>query len=157
LPWRRLADAVEGANKLWSQFIQLASVGIGETRECLLSSCGEPENDETMVGIGLQALDEASLGAALAEFNDAVMAEAETLGNPGDGGLDALRGSGDLEHELMLLGLKVGLKSGLFAEIEELTKGIAEFSEGLETLAGLRIRLRFRGCGGHRYIVSRCI
>jgi hypothetical protein len=63
------------------------------------------------------------------------MAEAEAFGDPGDGGFYAVGRSGDLQHELMLLGMQGGLGSGLLAEVEELAESVAEFGEGLEALA----------------------
>jgi hypothetical protein len=79
-------------------------------------------------------MDEPGLFAALAEFNDAVMAQAEPLGYVGDCGLLAVGGSGDVEQELMLLGMEAGVGGAAFAEVEELAEGVAELGQGLESL-----------------------
>jgi hypothetical protein len=126
-PGSEFTDAVESTDEFWSEFLQLAGVGFGESFESAFSRRRQFENDEAMIGVGLKALDKAGIGAALAEFDDAVMAEAETFGDPGDGGFDAVWRTGDLQHELMLLGLEACFVGGLFAEEEEFAQGVTEF------------------------------
>jgi hypothetical protein len=65
-PWRDFAHAVEGAYQLGSELVQFASVGFGESFEGVMAGGGELENDEAMIGVGLEALNEAGFGATLA-------------------------------------------------------------------------------------------
>ena len=120
-------------------------MGFGESLKGAVAGAGELKNYVAMVGVGLQALDEAGLGTALAELHDAVVAESKAVGDIGDGGVHAIGCTGDLQQELVLLGLKAGLRSGLFAEGEEFTERVAEFRKRLEPYAGDL----FVG-GGHR-------
>jgi hypothetical protein len=113
----RFANSVEGADEFGSQVVQFAGVGFGEAFKRAFSGRGELEDDEAMVGVGLEALDEACFSASFAELDDAVMAEAEALGDPGDGGFNAIGRAGDLQHELVLLRVEVSLKGRLLAEV----------------------------------------
>jgi hypothetical protein len=73
------------------------------------------------------AQDEAGFLAAVDELDDAVVAQGEALREEGDGG--RLRGTGDLEQELMLLGGETDVGRGLLAEVEEAAEGVAEVGE----------------------------
>ena len=56
---------------------------------------------------------------AIHQLDRAVVAQAKPFGCVGDGDGCALRGAGDLEKELVLLGVQADLESGRFAELDE--------------------------------------
>jgi hypothetical protein len=66
------------------------------------------------------------------------MTEAEPFCYVGYRGLLSVRGSGDVEQELVLLRVEAGFGGAAFAEVEELAEGVAELGEGLESLAVVR-------------------
>ncbi len=70
---------------------------------------------------------EARVFAPLAEFDNAVVAEAHHLGDVADGHRSAVRRTGDLQQKLMLLGLQPGGRGGLLAELQEAPNLITEF------------------------------
>lgn len=79
------------------------------------------------------------------------MAQAEAFGEVGDGRFCAVGGSGDVEQELVLLGLKAGLGGAEFAEVKELAECVAEFCQGLDSLAVYGV------VHEDNYIVLRCL
>jgi hypothetical protein len=86
---------------------------------------------------------------AVGELDDGVVAETETLGGVSDGDDGVWRRSGDLQQELMLLGVQIDLLGGLLAELQEGADLVAEVSQGLEE-HGLIVRfIRY----SHIYIV----
>lgn len=59
---------------------------------------------------------QAGLFTSLAEFDDAVVPQAESLGGVGDGGFDSVRSSRDLQQQLVLLGVQTSLFGALLAK-----------------------------------------
>jgi hypothetical protein len=103
-------------------------------------------------------MDEPGFFAALAEFDDAVMAEAQPLGYIRYRRLFGVGCSGDVEQELVLLGMEAGVGGAAFAEVEKLAEGVAELGQVLESLAvvGVAMGVAIEGLGGspHGDIVS---
>ncbi len=89
---------------------------------------------------------------ALAELDNGVVAEAERLGDVGDGDVGALGSSCDLHQELMLLRFEPGGHGGLLTELQEVADGGTELSEEADFA---KVEGSGRRCN-HRYIVSRC-
>jgi hypothetical protein len=129
--------------------VKFGGVVVGEVIEDAAADGSELQQDAAAVSGVVDAGEQASLFAALGELDDAVMAKAEADGGVGDGGGDAVGGSGDLQQELMLLGWEIALGGGCLAELQEGAELVAELGENLE--AALVFVRR------HRYIVSRCI
>lgn len=96
-------------------------------------ACGRELNEGTAhVGWIAGALDESGTLSAIDELDGAVVAQDHALGEIGDGGLLALRHSGDDLHELILLGGDTAALGGDFAEGEKLPHLEAELCEALE-------------------------
>jgi hypothetical protein len=82
-----------------------------------------------------------------------VMAKTEALGDVSNGWGCAFRRSGNLQEELMLLGMKADLHRGLLAELQKAPQGVAEVSQKAHLLNS---GIGRREVQGHIYIVSRC-
>jgi hypothetical protein len=78
------------------------------------------------------ALEQAFVDGAVCELDHAVVPEAEPLGRVGDGGNCAGRRSGDLQQQLMLLGLETSRVGRLLTELYEGAKAIAKFGQPLD-------------------------
>jgi len=91
-----------------------------------MTLCCDLKDDTAAIGFVLLALDQPRLLAALAEFDDAVMAQPEPLGYVRYGCFDAVRGSGDVQQELVLLGMEACFGGAGLAEMEKLAQGVAE-------------------------------
>jgi hypothetical protein len=77
----------------------------------------------------MRALQQARFFASIAEFDNAVVAQAQPLGCVRDGGFHALGSSGNLQQKLMLLGLEAGLLGALLAKQQKLAKRVAEVGQ----------------------------
>ena len=119
---------------------------VGEIIEDSAAGGRELQQDAAAVGWVVDTGEQASLFAALGELDDAVMAQAEADGGVGDGGCDAVGGSGDLQQELMLLGGEIALGGGGLAELQEGAELVAELGENLKSAVVFVRR--------HKYIVS---
>jgi hypothetical protein len=97
------------------------------------------QDDAAAVGGVLLAADQAGFFAALAEFDDAVMAKAQPFGYVGHGCFGVVWGSGYVEQELVLLGVETGFGGTALAELEELAEGVAELGQGLESFSVVRL------------------
>ena len=67
---------------------------------------------------------------AIGQFHNAVLAQAEALGEKADGGLPACRQAGNLEQQLVLARLQPALLRGLLAEAKETAQSIAKLRQG---------------------------
>ena len=85
------------------------------------------------------------------QLNSAVVLQAKPLGRVRDGDRLAVACAGDLQEELMLLGLEAGFERDAFAEVDKAAELIAKFCQAPKqrARAGLSTRVR------HIYIVSR--
>jgi hypothetical protein len=87
---------------------------------------GDVESDTAAVGGVVLAMDQPDFFTALAEFDDCVMPQAEPFRSVGDRRLRAVGSSGDVEQELVLLGMETSVCGTGFAEMEKLPQGVAE-------------------------------
>ena len=126
------ADVIEGGGKAGGLVVELAEVIAGEAVEEALAFRSEAEQDAAAVGGVFGAAQEALMLGAVGELDDAVVAQAEALGGVGDGGWGAVGGAGDLEEQLVLLGMEADGDGGGFAEMEEAAELEAEVGEGGE-------------------------
>jgi hypothetical protein len=148
-----LLDLFERGDEARGPLLELTGVIAGESREKASAFGGEAEENAALVsGIG-GAGKEAFAHGAIDKLDSAVVAETEPLRCPGDGDGDAGWRPGNLQKQLMLMGLETGVERGRLAELEEGAEGGAEFCERTEegeVAGGSRRR-------AHIYIVTRCI
>jgi hypothetical protein len=86
------------------------------------------QDDAAAIGGVVFAMDETGLFAALAELDDAVVAQSQPLRHVRYGRLHAIWRSGDVEQKLVLLGMEAGVGGTLFAELEKLAQGVTKLS-----------------------------
>ena len=130
------ADSAEGCGETGRLIVELAEVIAGEAIEEAFAFRGEAKENAAAVGGVRGAAQEALVLGAVRELDDAVVAKAEALGGVGNGGRGAVGGTGDLEQELMLLGMEADGGGGGFAEVEEAAELEAEVGEGGEQGVG---------------------
>jgi hypothetical protein len=106
--------------------VQFALVIVRQGSQNTVSLRGDVQGNAAAVGRVVLAMDQPGFFTALAEFDDSVMPQAEPLGYVGDRRLRAVGSSGDVEQELMLLGVETGVRGTGFAEVEKLPQGVAE-------------------------------
>ena len=143
-------NAGEGFDQVRTHDFELAAVMRGEFLQQPGALGGDTQENTAGVRLVARAFEQAFFFGAIGELNHAVVAQAEALGGVGDGGDGACRGAGDLEQQLVLLGLKTGGMRGLLTELDKGAKAIAKFGQPFDQA----------GRGGmvlHRYIVSRHI
>ena len=122
----QILDVFEGADEAGAEFAEFARVVVGEVLENLAAFAGDGEDDAAAV-VGVFGAEQKAFGyGAVDELDDGVVPEAEALGGVGDGGERAGGRSGDLEQELMLLGVKIDFVCGLLAEVGEGAEVVAE-------------------------------
>ena len=80
------------------------------------------------------AAKQAGLFTSLTELDDAVVAQAEPFGSVGDGGFGSVRGSRDLQQQLVLLRVQTRLFGALFAKQQKLPERITKRGERLQSL-----------------------
>jgi hypothetical protein len=97
------------------------------------------EEDAAAVERVFAAGEEAFGDGAVGELDYGVVAEAEALGGVGDGEDCVCGGAGDLQEELVLLGMQIDLLGGLLAEVEEGSELVAKVSESVQE-GGLIVR-----------------
>ncbi len=125
-------DFFEGADEAGAELAEFAGVVFGEVLEDFAAFLGDGEDDAAAVVGVFGADEEAFCDGAVDQLDDGVVAEAEALGGVGDGGERAVGCSGDLQQELMLLGMQIDFVGGLLAEVGEGAEVVAELGEGLE-------------------------
>jgi hypothetical protein len=143
------ADQLQGVNQPGDELVQLALVVFGECSQDAVAYCGDVQGDTTAIGGVLPAKDQPCFFTSLAEFDDAVMAKAQSFGDVGDGGFNAVGRSGYVQKELMLLGMETGFGRAALAEMKELSQGIAKLGQGLQPLLIVSVRRNV-----HKYIIS---
>ncbi len=113
------ADMFQSAFEAWAQVVEFARMFAGETGEDFPAFWGEVQKRAPAVlSVGL-AHQEILADGAIHQLNGAVVAQAEPFGRVGDGDGGALRDTGDLEKELVLLGVQADLDGGRFAELDK--------------------------------------
>jgi hypothetical protein len=148
-------NALECADKLRSKLAELVRVMVREGIEDEAALAGDDEQDAAAV-LGVFGAAEQALGdGSIDQLDDAVVAQAKTLGGIGDGGGGCLGGRGYLEEQLMLLRVETCLGRGVLAEVEKGAEVGAELCESLQEMGPVAMR-RF-GLIVHIYIVSRYI
>jgi hypothetical protein len=93
---------------------------------------GDTQQDAAGVALVGGALQQTLLDGAICQLHHAVVPQAEALGRVGDGGDGGGRRSGNLQQQLVLLGLQAGIVSGLLTELDEGAKAIAKFGQAFE-------------------------
>jgi hypothetical protein len=105
---------------------------IGEGLENFATLFRDGEDDAAAI-VGVFGADEEAFGdGAVYQLDYGVVTESEALCGVGDGGYRAVGCAGDLEEQLVLLGMQIDFVSGLLAEVCEGAEVIAEFGERLE-------------------------
>jgi hypothetical protein len=89
----------------------------------------EFNQDFTTILIAVPAPYSAVFHQAVHQLHRAVMTKAKSLGKCCDGGTSSLRQAFDRKQELVLLGLYGAGSGSFFAEVQELTDAVPEFSE----------------------------
>ena len=110
----------------------------------------ETEQDAAAVGWVRLAMDQASLLAAVAEFDYAVMAKRQPFCKIADGDEGSVGRASDLEQQLMLLRCDANCGGGFLAEVEETSQGVAKFRQGADVRIGQNIF-----CRRKRHIIYR--
>lgn len=113
----------------------------GKSAQHAAAFSGQRKHDATVVRGVVRAPDEAFGDRAIGQFHNAVLAQAEALGEKANGGLPACRQPGNLQQQLMLARLQPALLRGLLAEAEEAAQGITELGE-CQQQRKLRLGLR---------------
>ena len=91
-----------------------------------MTGWGDLQGDAAAILSVVVTANQAGFFTALAEFDDGMVPEAEPFGYVRYGRLREVGGSGDVEQELVLLGMKAVVSGTGFAEMEELTEGVSE-------------------------------
>jgi len=86
------------------------------------------------------ATDQACFLASFAEFNHAMVSQTQSLRSIRYRRFNIVRSTGDVQQELMLLGMETSVYGASFAEVEELPKRIAELGQCLNSLSILRLK-----------------
>jgi len=119
----------QGRDELRAQLVQLTGVVAGEIFEETASFRSEPNDDAAAIDGVVRAPDQPGFFAADTELDHAVMAKTEALSYISNGWGYAFRRSGNLQKQLMLLGMKANLYRSLFAELQKAAQGIAEIGQ----------------------------
>jgi len=113
----------------------------------LFATRGEPELDLATVRAAARTGDQPARLKAIGEFDGAVMADVQALGEFADGGGFGVRHSFNGEQRLVLLGLDAHGAGSIVAETKETANLVTEFGEGREVNIACVV--------AHAYIVSR--
>ncbi len=102
-----------------------------EARQEAFTAWSDAQQDFSSVGTAARA-DDQSLGfEAATQFDRAVVADLQALGESADGGRHSRWQPLESEQSLMLLRLNAGCAGGILAEIQEAADFVAESGEGL--------------------------
>jgi hypothetical protein len=119
-------------------------VSLGELTKRVLTLRGEFEYYASAIVFIVGSLHKPCLLAAFAELDYGVVSKAHDLCDVGDGDEGVVGSAGDLQHKLVLLGLKAGCGSGLLTELQESSNLRSEFGQQLNLVA-----IDFSGHGFH--------
>jgi hypothetical protein len=108
-----------------------------------LTLCGKEQHDTAPIGGVVRATNQTCFLATFAEFDDAIVSEAQSLRCIGYRRFDIVRSACDVQQELMLLRLQTGFYGASFAEVEELAERITKLRKALDLLSIFRM-IRFR-------------
>ena len=134
-----------------AHYFKFAAVVRGQFLEQPCAPGCDAQQDTASVGFIAGALEQTFFYGSVCELHYTVVPEAEALGRVGDGRECVGRRPGDLQQQLMLLGLQARGVRGLLTELEKRAKAIAKFGQPLDQA------IRGRSYLFHRYIVSRHI
>ena len=94
-------------------------MNVGELPQGALALVGEAKQYASSVGGVVRSVDQLGQLTAVREFNDGVMPKAHRLGYVAYRYLSAVRSTGNLEQQLVLLWLETGSIGSLLAKQEE--------------------------------------
>jgi hypothetical protein len=114
--------------------MQLALVVGGESPQHPMALRRELQYDSAPIRCVVLSAKQAGLFTSLAELNHAVVPQAEPFGGVGDRGFGAVGRSGDLQQQLVLLGVQACLFGALLAKQQKLPERIAKRGERLQYL-----------------------
>jgi hypothetical protein len=127
---------LEGGDEVGAEFVEFAGVVLGEFAESARACrCEAEQNLAAVVRVG-HAPEESGFFAAVAEFDSAVMAETEFVGDVSDGNEFVYGCACNLEEQLMLLRCEAGADGGFLAEVEEAAEFATEAGEGMVEIFG---------------------
>jgi hypothetical protein len=127
------SEGPERLDELRGELVELAGMIVRERAQNAASGGGETQDNHASVSGCAATGNEAEVFAAIAELDDAVMAQGEAIGEIADGSEGSARGSRNLKHELVLLRSEAGVGRGFLTEVEKTPEDMAEFSERLKT------------------------
>ncbi len=130
----RLLDQSQRLYQARQQFAEFAFVIRRQRTQHPVALGRHLELHSAAIGGVMQPLQQTRLFTSIAEFDDAVMAQAQSFRGVRHRGLNIFGGAGDLQQKLMLLGLQAGLLGAPLAEGQELAERVAELSQRLETI-----------------------
>ncbi len=125
------------ANQQRGELVQLTCMVARERLENLLAFEGQLEKDATAVIFGGTALNQASLFTTHTQFHNAVVSQTKPLGCITYCRGRSVRPSGNLQQKLMLLRLKVKLRSRCFAEVKKQPQLVTKLRQYLERGSGV--------------------
>lgn len=117
------------------------------------SFSGDGENRTAAIGRVFDALYQTLGHRSVSQLDDAVLAQAQALGQEADGGRTAFREPGDLQQKLVLARAQIMVLRHLLTELQEAAKLVPELCQGPQQ-GDLWRKLLFVSV--HNYIVSRC-
>lgn len=104
------ADQIDRLDEARCEVVKLAGVIAGEALEHLAALAGNPQDGAAAIFRVGGALKETLALGPVDQLHDAVVLELKTGGGVGDGYGGPGRGAGNLQKQLMLLGLQTGLE-----------------------------------------------
>ncbi len=120
------------SNECGEQLVQFTLVVFRQCSKHPLTLCGKEQHDTAAIGGVVRATNQTCFLASFAEFDDAIVSQAQSLRHIGYRRFDIVRSACDVQQELMLLRLQTGFYGASFAEVEELAKRIAKLREALD-------------------------
>ena len=129
------ADLRKRGDQPRRQFIQLVRMVVGKRTQELPPVRSDLQFDASPIMRILCPPNQTLLFTALAQLDHGVMAQSQPFRRIRDGRRHALRNTGDLEQELVLLRMQPCLGCCEFTEMQELAKRIAKFRQCLQLFA----------------------
>jgi hypothetical protein len=111
----------------------------------------DPQQDTAGIGFVAGPLEQAFFHGSVCELDHAIVPQTETLSRVGNGGRYAGGRTGNLQQQLVLLGLQPSRVGRLLTELHEAAKAITKFCQALDQCVRGSFSL------SHIYIVSRYI
>jgi hypothetical protein len=134
---------------LWRKFVELTGVVFGQSIEDLPPFGSQFQYDPASVLFVLLPRYEPSFFASFTEFDDGIVAQAESLGGVTDRSQDSIWSAGHLKQQLMLLWLEIESGRSHLAEVKKESQLMSEIRKELNPKSGFR----FQGIS-HDLIIS---